>query len=95
MAVLRTFCSHLDFADLDFDVAMRYSRQLNFRGIANFRIRQLLSRFRLPGEAQKIDRIMNAFAAHYYTCNKAGGLFKGAGMTRLYSPNTQTHLFYY
>jgi Sec7-like guanine-nucleotide exchange factor len=62
VAVLRLFCSYLDFTDLDFDIAMR----------------QLLSRFRLPGEAQKIDRIMNSFAAQYYNCNKQAGLFKGA-----------------
>lgn len=29
-------------------------------------IRLFLSRFRLPGEAQKIDRILEAFANSYY-----------------------------
>ncbi|RMZ54207.1 hypothetical protein APUTEX25_005363, partial [Auxenochlorella protothecoides] len=32
-------------------------------------LRQLLVDFRLPGEAQKIDRIMEAFAARYCACN--------------------------
>ena len=29
-------------------------------------LRLLLSRFRLPGEAQKIDRIMEKFAGRYF-----------------------------
>lgn len=48
------------------------------KGTHHFSTRQLLSRFRLPGEAQKIDRIMNAFAAQYYRCNKSTGSFTGA-----------------
>ena len=32
-------------------------------------LRLLLSRFRLPGEAQKIDRIMEKFAGRYYETN--------------------------
>ncbi|XP_053324646.1 cytohesin-4 [Spea bombifrons] len=32
-------------------------------------LRQFLSRFRLPGEAQKIDRMMEAFSTHYCQCN--------------------------
>ena len=35
-------------------------------------MRRLLGRFRLPGEAQKIDRIMQKFAERY--CSRAGGL---------------------
>ncbi len=30
--------------------------------------------FHLPGEAQKIDRIMEIFAAHYLECNPGGVL---------------------
>jgi len=52
--MLIAFIHHLDFVGTDFDIA----------------IRQLLFRFRLPGEAQKIDRIMNAFAARYHLHNK-------------------------
>uniref|UniRef100_A0A183C0R6 SEC7 domain-containing protein n=1 Tax=Globodera pallida TaxID=36090 RepID=A0A183C0R6_GLOPA len=32
-------------------------------------LRTLLSKFRLPGEAQKIDRIMEKFASRYCACN--------------------------
>uniref|UniRef100_H2YA49 SEC7 domain-containing protein n=1 Tax=Ciona savignyi TaxID=51511 RepID=H2YA49_CIOSA len=32
-------------------------------------LRQFLWSFRLPGEAQKIDRMMESFAARYCTCN--------------------------
>lgn len=32
-------------------------------------LREFLSRFRLPGEAQKIDRIMEAFAGRFHGCN--------------------------
>jgi brefeldin A-inhibited guanine nucleotide-exchange protein len=47
--VLKAFIQLLDFSDLEFDVALR----------------KLLSTFRLPGEAQKIDRVMNEFAHRY------------------------------
>ena len=36
-------------------------------------LRALLARFRLPGEAQKIDRVMEAFAAAYTSACPAGG----------------------
>uniref|UniRef100_A0A803KDP6 Cytohesin 4 n=1 Tax=Xenopus tropicalis TaxID=8364 RepID=A0A803KDP6_XENTR len=32
-------------------------------------LRQFLGSFRLPGEAQKIDRMMESFSAHYCQCN--------------------------
>lgn len=47
--VLRAYGDALDFKDMEFDEAIRY----------------YLSGFRLPGEAQKIDRIMEVFAARY------------------------------
>ena len=34
-----------------------------------FVFRRYLFTFILPGEAQKIDRIMEAFAQRYYECN--------------------------
>ncbi|XP_063282579.1 cytohesin-4 [Pelobates fuscus] len=37
-------------------------------------LRQFLSRFRLPGEAQKIDRMMESFSAHY--CKNNPEIFK-------------------
>ncbi|VDQ15022.1 unnamed protein product [Trichobilharzia regenti] len=37
-----------------------------------------MSEFRLPGEAQKIDRLMEKFAARYYACNPSNDLFVSA-----------------
>ena len=53
LKVLRAYGEELDFRGLDFDDAIRY----------------YLSGFRLPGEAQKIDRIMEVFAARYTNQN--------------------------
>jgi hypothetical protein len=52
--VLDAYAKLFDFIDLDFDIALR----------------RFLCRFRLPGEAQKIDRIMNAFAQQYFVQNR-------------------------
>lgn len=41
--------------------------------------RQFLWSFRLPGEAQKIDRMMEAFAQRYCHCNP--GVFQSTGLT--------------
>ena len=40
-------------------------------------LRQFLWSFRLPGEAQKIDRMMEAFALRYCRCNP--GVFQSTG----------------
>ncbi|GJD07126.1 Brefeldin A-inhibited guanine nucleotide-exchange protein 2 [Galdieria sulphuraria] len=53
MEVMHEFVDLHDFVDLKFDEA----------------IRLFLSNFRLPGEAQKIDRIMEKFASRYCACN--------------------------
>ncbi|KAG9333658.1 hypothetical protein JZ751_010727 [Albula glossodonta] len=50
--VLQAFVELHEFADLNLVQALR----------------QFLWSFRLPGEAQKIDRMMEAFASRYYTC---------------------------
>lgn len=50
IAVLDEYVKLLDFSELEFDLA----------------IRLFLSGFRLPGEAQKIDRIMEKFAEKYF-----------------------------
>lgn len=50
--------------------------------------RQFLWSFRLPGEAQKIDRMMEAFASRYCQCNP--GVFQSTGTTHTY---TNTHTF--
>ena len=52
-AALRAYCTLFQFAGKSFADALR----------------EFLSRFRLPGEAQKIDRIMEAFAARFHACN--------------------------
>ena len=41
--------------------------------------RQFLWSFRLPGEAQKIDRMMEAFASRYCQCNP--GVFQSTGQS--------------
>ena len=52
-AVLRAFVKKMNFEGLEFDTALR----------------RFLTAFRLPGEAQIIDRVMEAFAKHYYDQN--------------------------
>ncbi len=52
-SVLRAYEEELEFRDLSFEDAIRY----------------FLSGFQLPGEAQKIDRIMEAFAERFCICN--------------------------
>jgi len=41
-------------------------------------LRTLLNKFRLPGEAQKIDRIMEKFASRYCECNPSMSVFASA-----------------
>jgi brefeldin A-inhibited guanine nucleotide-exchange protein len=50
---MHSYADRLDFTNLGLDEAIRY----------------YLSGFRLPGEAQKIDRIMEKFAQRYCACN--------------------------
>ena len=57
---MHAYIDALDFAALDFDVA----------------IRTFLRGFRLPGEAQKIDRLMEKFADRFLSCNP--GTFRSA-----------------
>eukprot|EP00171_Calliarthron_tuberculosum_P013352 IDg13352t1 len=60
ISVMHAYTDMNDFTDLDFDVGLR--RHLNG--------------FRLPGESQKIDRIMEKFASRYCECNP--GIFANA-----------------
>ncbi|KAG7272094.1 hypothetical protein CRUP_008274 [Coryphaenoides rupestris] len=56
---------------------------LNKTAIGNFLgERQFLWSFRLPGEAQKIDRMMEAFAGRYCNCN--AGVFQSTGTAGLH-----------
>lgn len=53
ISVMHAYTDMNDFTNLDFDVALR----------------QHLNGFRLPGESQKIDRVMEKFASRYCECN--------------------------
>ena len=50
---MHAYIDAMDFSGLKFDDA----------------IRMFLLDFRLPGEAQKIDRLMEKFAERYHVCN--------------------------
>lgn len=52
--VLHEYVEAMDFTNMAFDLAIRY----------------FLAGFRLPGEAQKIDRLMEKFAERYYLQNR-------------------------
>jgi hypothetical protein len=53
IGVLQAFADYFDFSNMEFDNALR----------------EFLLPFRLPGEAQKIDRIMECFAQRYHVNN--------------------------
>lgn len=56
--------------ELPINVMHAYVDSFNFHGIEfDEAIRLFLQGFRLPGEAQKIDRIMEKFAERYCKCN--------------------------
>jgi brefeldin A-inhibited guanine nucleotide-exchange protein len=63
VAIMHAFVDFLDFRDLGFVDA----------------VRMFLQAFRLPGEAQKIDRFMLKFAERYIAGN-AQTPFKNAGL---------------
>lgn len=52
-AIYRAFVSRFNVVGLDLDLAMR----------------RLMYMFRLPGEAQKVDRVVRVFAEHYHKSN--------------------------
>lgn len=60
LSVMHAYVDSMDFSGMRFDIA----------------IRELLRGFRLPGEAQKIDRIMEKFAERF--CADNPGLFRNA-----------------
>ena len=52
------------------DVMYAYTDLIDFTGMGFVAaIRRFLSGFRLPGEAQKIDRLMEKFASRYFVTN--------------------------
>jgi len=58
--IVKHFIAFIDFNHVDFDLALR----------------RTLYCFRLPGEAQKIDRIVKTFASQYYLSHQSDGVFK-------------------
>lgn len=60
--VMYTYVDQMEFTNMDFVAALRH----------------FLDGFRLPGEAQKIDRLMEKFASRYCECNPNNGLFSSA-----------------
>jgi len=58
-----------DFFSMDIVDALRFVSNSIRIYKRNFFFRRYLFTFILPGEAQKIDRIMEAFAQRYYECN--------------------------
>ncbi|CAH0389951.1 unnamed protein product [Bemisia tabaci] len=61
------------------EVMYAYVDQLQFTGRDLVSaLRYFLEGFRLPGEAQKIDRLMEKFASRYCECNPNNGLFASA-----------------
>lgn len=60
--VMYHYIDLMDFADMDIVAALRH----------------FLDGFRLPGEAQKIDRLMEKFASRYCECNPTNTLFSSA-----------------
>jgi len=60
--VMYAYVDMLDFKAKDIVVALRY----------------FLEGFRLPGEAQKVDRLMEKFASRYCACNPNQGIFASA-----------------
>ncbi|CAG9761800.1 unnamed protein product [Ceutorhynchus assimilis] len=61
-SVMYTYVDQMQFTKMDFVAALRH----------------FLDGFRLPGEAQKIDRLMEKFASRYCECNPNNGLFSSA-----------------
>ncbi|KAG0410321.1 hypothetical protein HPB47_012559, partial [Ixodes persulcatus] len=86
--VMCAYVDQMDFAEKDFVSALR----------------GFLEGFRLPGEAQKIDRLMEKFAARYCETNPNNGLFASADTayvlaysiimltTDLHSPQVKTKM---
>ncbi|CAI9292233.1 unnamed protein product [Lactuca saligna] len=78
LKVMHAYVDSFDFENMDFDEA----------------IRSFLRGFRLPGEAQKIDRIMEKFAERYCKCNPKAFISADTAYVLAYSVillNTDAH----
>lgn len=80
LQILKAFVELHEFSDLNLVQALRWEHERFFihtraAEVVLFLLplfvpfRQFLWSFRLPGEAQKIDRMMEAFATRYCNCN--------------------------
>ena len=58
-----------DFFSKDIVEALRFAFFLIDEKYKKFFSRRYLFKFVLPGESQKIERIMETFAQRYYECN--------------------------
>ncbi|GMT28613.1 hypothetical protein PFISCL1PPCAC_19910 [Pristionchus fissidentatus] len=61
-SVMYAYVDDMDFSSRDLVTSLRF----------------FLEKFRLPGEAQKIDRLMEKFASRYCDCNPSLGIFASA-----------------
>ncbi|XP_071741489.1 brefeldin A-inhibited guanine nucleotide-exchange protein 2-like [Rutidosis leptorrhynchoides] len=81
--------------DLPLKVMHAYVNSFNFNGMEfDEAIRTFLRGFRLPGEAQKIDRIMEKFAERYCKCNPKAFISADTAYVLAYSVimlNTDAH----
>ena len=59
------------------------ARMFKFDSSFNGAIRMFLARFRLPGEAQKIDRILEAFAEAFFEANEGTAGFSSASTAHI------------
>ncbi|PAA89773.1 hypothetical protein BOX15_Mlig000993g4 [Macrostomum lignano] len=76
-AVLGDFLSDND--DYSRQVMYAYVDQQNFENMDFVSaLRKFLESFRLPGEAQKIDRLVEKFASRYFECNQNNTIFSSA-----------------
>ena len=66
--ILGAFVRLIDFTHVDFDLVLR----------------KFLFCFRMPGEAQKIDRCMKNFASHYFSYHPNGTIFENESTLRFY-----------
>ncbi|CAK9296919.1 unnamed protein product [Gordionus sp. m RMFG-2023] len=69
-----------DNDDFHKEVMYAYIDLMDFKGKGFVQaLRQFLERFKLPGEAQKVDRLMQKFASRYVeTTNYGNGIFQSA-----------------
>ena len=88
VSVLKSFTETFDFVKIEFDEALRLasitqslvSLHYLLTSVINQHARKFLKTFRLPGEAQKIDRMMESFAQRFYSQNSEMGIFVNSGI---------------